>query len=42
MGSQDMSTLDSSRRYEGESEIVCDFDQLDENLTDLHEDEEQV
>ena len=43
MGSNpDSSNLDSSRRYESESEIVCDFDQLDENLTDLHEDEEQV
>lgn len=38
----DSSSLDISKRYESESEIICDFDKLDSYLTDLHEDEEQV
>ena len=38
----DSSNLDVSKRYESESQIVCDFDKLDEYLTELHEDEEQV
>lgn len=40
--SLDTSTMESQARYTSESEIVCDFEQLDSYLTDLHEDEEQV
>jgi hypothetical protein len=32
----------ANRRFEKESEIICDFDKLDSYLTDLHKDEEQV